>query len=239
MRLFRGFGPGTFAVPRSWPSATWARSYQVIVTAEDGTPIGQPLTFTITRARVQPAVFQDLAPRLGWEDLYFAAGYIEFARVVPQQDEVFINDHGQRFLDLRAPSHADDPGWSRGVSTADYDRDGRLDLLVADQAGTAHLYRNVTPRRTTHWLEVNTIGSRSNRDGCGARLVAKIKGASLVREVFCGSVGLAGGSDKVVHFGLGHEKKVARLTVSWPSGVEQIFRNVKADRLLTAAEPKV
>jgi hypothetical protein len=175
----------------------------------------------------------------GWEDLYVAAGYIEVAGTVPQRDEVFMNDHGQRFLDLRAPSHADDPGWSRGVSTADYDRDGRLDLVVADQAGTAHLYRNVTPRGKTHWLEVKTLGTRSNRDGCGARITAQVKGASLVREVFCGSVGLAGGSDSVVHFGLGPEKKVARLTVTWPSGVKQVLRNVKSDRLIRIAEPKV
>ncbi len=57
--------------------------------------------------------------------------------------------------------------------------------------------------------------------------------------MFCGSVGLASGSDKVVHFGLGPAKKVARLTVTWPSGMKQVFRNVKADRLKTLTEPKV
>ncbi len=219
-RLFRNNGDGTFT---NVAAQTAARGgYQA---AGEG-----PITWGTT--------FGDFNLD-GWEDLYFAAGYIEFARVVPQRDEVFINDHGQRFLDLRAPSHADDPGWSRGVSTADYDRDGRLDLVVADQAGTAHLYRNVTPRGRTHWSEVNTVGTRSNRDGCGARVVAVVKGASLVREVFCGSVGLGGGSDKVVHFGLGPAKRVTRLTATWPSGVKQVFRNVKADRRITVTEPKV
>jgi hypothetical protein len=175
----------------------------------------------------------------GWEDLYFASGYIDIPGDVPQRDEVFINDHGSHFIDLRGPSHADDAGWSRGVSTADYDRDGRLDLVVADQPGTPHLYRNVTSRGANHWLEVNTVGSRSNRDGCGARLVASVQGASLVREVFCGSVGLGGGSDKVVHYGLGTAKRVSRLTVTWPSGLKQVLRNVKADRRITITEPKV
>jgi hypothetical protein len=218
--LFRGNGDGTFTNVAA-PTGTTG-SYQA---AGQG-----PITWGTT--------FGDFNLD-GWEDLYFAAGYIEVARPVPQRDEVFVNDHGQHFLDLRAPSHADDPGWSRGVSTADYDRDGRLDLVVADQAGTAHLYRNVTPRGKNHWLEVATVGTRSNRDGCGARLIARIKGASLLREVFCGSVGLAGGSDPVVHYGLGAEKKVARLNVTWPSGVKQVFRNVKADRRLTVTEPKV
>ncbi len=97
----------------------------------------------------------------------------------------------------------------------------------------------MTPRGRTHWSEVNTVGTRSNRDGCGARVVAVVKGASLVREVFCGSVGLGGGSDKVVHFGLGPAKRVTRLTATWPSGVKQVFRNVKADRRITVTEPKV
>ena len=174
----------------------------------------------------------------GWEDLYFAAGYIESPHGAPERNELLLNARG-RFLDLRTPSRTDLASWSRGVATADYDRDGRLDLLVVDQAQAVHLFRNVTPRGKNHWLEVNTIGSRSNRDGCGARIVATIKGASLVREVFCGSVGLSSGSDKVVHLGLGTAKKVLRLTVSWPSGLKQVLRNVKADRLLTVSEPHV
>jgi hypothetical protein len=180
-----------------------------------------------------------------WEDLYIAAGDLNDPssdNPATQENQALVNVRG-KFLDLSSPSGANDPDHSRGVLTADYDRDGRLDLFVVDQLGFpgAHprLYRNVTPRGSRHWLEVNTIGSRSNRDGCGARLVAEIKGASLVREVFCGSVGLASGSDKVVHFGLGPAKKVARLTVTWPSGMKQVFRNVKADRLKTLTEPKV
>jgi hypothetical protein len=176
----------------------------------------------------------------GWEDLYAAAGYIEHdAEAVPQRNELLMNDHGKRFLDIRTPSHADDPARSRGVATADYDRDGRLDLIVVDQPGTIHLYRNVTARAKQYWLEVRTRGTRSNRDGCGARVTVAAQGGTQVREVFCGSVGLGSGSDTVVHFGLASAKVVSRLTVSWPSGVKQVLRQVKADRLATVTEPKV
>lgn len=133
-----------------------------------------------------------------------------------------------------------------GVSKADYDRDGRLDLFVMDQVGEQngqnghpHLFRNVTARGKNHWLEVNTVGTRSNRDGCGAKLVATIAGARLIREVLCGSDGLSGGSDKVAHFGLGRARVVRTLTVSWPSGLRQTLRNVKPDRLLRIVEPRV
>jgi hypothetical protein len=177
----------------------------------------------------------------GWEDLYIAAGYIRQDPwdTYPQPNQLFVNDRGRRFLDLRSVSRADDPDNSRGVATADYDRDGRLDLLVVDQPGTLHLYRNVTPRSGSHWLEVDTVGRRSNRDGCGARLVLSgLPGGTMVREVFCGSVGHSSGSDSVVHFGLGRAKVVPRLTVLWPSGKKQILRKVKADRLLKMHEPK-
>lgn len=174
----------------------------------------------------------------GWEDLYVAAGYISKDpwNTYPERNEVLMNDRG-RFLDLRSVSGADDPDTSRGVATADYDRDGRLDLLVVDQGGTMHLYRNVTPRAKSHWLEVDTIGRRSNRDGCGARLaLSGLKGGTMVREVFCGSVGHSSGSDSVVHFGLARAKVVPRLTILWPSGRKQILRKVKADRLLKITE---
>jgi len=177
----------------------------------------------------------------GWEDLYQAAGWIETqpAGMPDQRNVLLVNDHGKRFLDLRTPSRADDPGWSRGVATADYDRDGRLDLLVVDQAGSAHLYRNVTPRGKTHWLEIKATGTRSNRDACGARVVLATGSKPITREVFCGSVGLASGSDETLHFGLGTSKVVPRLTVFWPSGKRQVLRKVRADRLLTISEPKV
>ena len=177
----------------------------------------------------------------GWEDLYQAAGWIETQ--VPgnpdQHNLLLVNDHGQRFLNLGAPSHTDDPGWSRGVSTADYNRDGRLDLLVVDQQGSAHLYENVTPRGRNHWLEIKTIGTRSNRDGCGTRVLLSTGSKPMVREVFCGSVGLDSGSDETLHFGLGTLKVVPKVTVFWPSGLRQTFRKVRGDRLLTITEPKV
>jgi enediyne biosynthesis protein E4 len=177
----------------------------------------------------------------GWEDLYFASADIypdRYAGYPPQRNTLLINDHGKRFLNLRAPSRSDDPGNSRGVSTADYDRDGRLDLLVIDQGGTPHLYRNVTPRGNSHWLEINTVGTVSNRDGCGARIVLTTKGPPMTREVFCGSVGQSSGSDKVVHFGLGPVKTVKKVTITWPSGRRQVLRKVRADRLLTITEPR-
>ena len=176
-----------------------------------------------------------------WEDLYLATGFLIGYMTepdTPQTNAVLVNRAG-RFLDLSAPSGADDPGQSRGVASADYDRDGRLDLYVVNQGGPPNLFRNVTPKGAFHWLEVRAVGTRSARDACGTELVAEVPGAKLLRQVSCGSTSVSSGSDKVVHFGLATHKKVPRLTITWPTGVRQVLQNVKADRLLTITEPKV
>lgn len=148
-----------------------------------------------------------------------------------------MNDRHGAFLDLSSPSRADDPRTTRGVAVGDYDRDGRLDLFVVNQDGVSRLYRNVTPRGRSHWLEVKTVGTVSNRDGCGARLTLRTGGASLVREVLCGSTSLSSGRDEVVHFGLGAARRLT-LRVAWPSGRTSVYRRLRPDRLVEVAEPR-
>lgn len=178
-----------------------------------------------------------------WEDLYLGAGSLGYeTEIRPQPNEVFLNAGGGKFLDVSAASGADDPGETRGVAFADYDRDGRMDLYTVPHNGPVRLFRNVTGLKHKgdryHWLEVDTVGTSSNRDGCGARLTARLaKGPTLVRQVFCGSISLASGSDSTVHFGLRSRASVKRLTIEWPSGAVQVLRKVKADRLITVTEP--
>jgi hypothetical protein len=171
----------------------------------------------------------------GWEDLYFAGGFFE--RPVPTANELYVNLGDGTFADLSAPSGASDNAPSRGVAFADYDRDGRIDLYVVNQGTTPRLFRNVTSSPKAHWLEVATVGTRSNRDGCGARLIAHFGERSLIREVSCGSTSLSSWSDTVVHFGLGEATSVSKLMIVWPSGTRQTLRGVRVDRLLTVTEP--
>jgi hypothetical protein len=169
----------------------------------------------------------------GWPDLYLAAGNILERRSV-QPNELFVNDGtGRHFLDLSAPSGAADPGNSKGAAFADYDRDGRMDIFVVDQGGSPRLYRNVSPREGNHWLEVETRGVISNRDGCGARVyVTLLNGARMMGQVFCS------GNDPIVHFGLVRHALIASVEVVWPSGIHQLVRNPTADRLLRVTETR-
>jgi hypothetical protein len=172
-----------------------------------------------------------------WEDLYVAGGSLSAIDPEPQPNALFVNAGDGTFYDLSAPSSADDPEVSRGIALADYDRDGRMDVYVVNQRGHPRLFRNVTTGGG-HWLEVDLTGTTSNADGCGAWLEADLpRGATLVRQVFCGSVGLGSGSDTLVHFGLGGATQVDELRIRWPSGTAQTLTGIAADQLLSIMEP--
>ena len=174
----------------------------------------------------------------GWEDLYFAGGRIPNSHPLPQADALFVNARDGRFLDFSAPSNASDQGASRGLAVADFDRDGRVDFFVSNQEEPGQLYRNNTRRRSHHWLEVDTIGRASNRDACGAVLILKTRGGQkIMRQVFCGSVGLGSGSDPTVHFGLGRVTEISTLRIRWPSGKNQKLTDVRIDRYMRVREP--
>jgi len=169
----------------------------------------------------------------GFEDLYVAAGSLAGAATQPNQ--LFAGTGDASFFDLSAPSGATDPGAGRGVSLADYDRDGLVDLYLVDVNGSPILYRNVTAASGT-WVEVKLTGRASNRDGCGARVVITPDGqSSQARWMVCGS-SLGAGNDPLLHFG-GVGSGGFRLDVVWPSGVHQALRGTAVDRLVKVKEP--
>ena len=174
----------------------------------------------------------------GWPDLYFPMGSLrrDSSNPDPMANQTFVNHKGT-FLDLSAPSHANDPAISRGMSLTDFNRDGLPDMFVANQDGYPDLYQNTTTT-SGHWLELTLVGTKSNRDACGAWVTAKIsRKVKLVREVFCGSVGVGSGNWKVLHFGLGRATNIASLTIQWPSGTKQVIQNQAVDRFKTIVEP--
>ena len=208
---------------------------------EQGTGIERPHQgidyFTVTWG----TVFYDFDLD-GWEDLFMAAGNLQQSPEVvvgPQANMLFVNDGGERFLDVSSLTGIDAVGESKGVAAADYDRDGDVDLFVVDQAGTPRLYRNVTPREGRHWLEVALVGTRSNRDGCGAVVTVVAGDQSILRPALCSSGASGSGHDALLHFGLGTADGIDRVEVRWPSGELQTVNEVDVDQLLTIEEPTI
>ena len=80
------------------------------------------------------------------------------------------------------------------------------------------------------------VGSRSNRDGIGAKLVLESAGGVQHNHATT-SVGYGGSSDRRVHFGLGPDETVKRLEIRWPSGIRQQLRDVPTDQVVRVEEP--
>jgi hypothetical protein len=91
-------------------------------------------------------------------------------------------------------------------------------------------------RATNHWLLVDVVGRKSNRDGIGAK-VKVVSGAHAQYNHVTTAVGYGSASDRRVHFGLGRAAMVDQLTITWPSGKTQTLTNVAADRVLRVDEP--
>ncbi len=124
----------------------------------------------------------------------------------------------------------------RGNAILDFDNDGRLDVVLTAVADRVVLLQNRCPPKH-HWLKLQLTGTRSNRNGYGARLTAVAGDLTLRAEAMC-PTGFLMQSDPRVHFGLGARRQVDRLEIRWPSGNVQVLENVKADQILQVREPQ-
>jgi len=179
----------------------------------------------------------------GWKDLVSVNSHvndnIENEMNVPyrQPNAVFENLNG-RFVDVSATAGPDFqvPAVHRGAAFGDLFNDGKIDLVDSVQNGLAEIFRNVT-ENGNHWLEIRTVGRKSNRDGIGTKIRLESAGGTQFNHVTT-SVGYASSSDPRVHFGLGKDAVVKRLILDWPSGIHQELTNIPADQILKVAEPE-
>ena len=123
---------------------------------------------------------------------------------------------------------------SRGASFGDYDDDGDLDIFVLNLNDRPTLLRN-DGGNENNWLMVKTIGTASNRDGIGARIEVHSGELTQSAEIRSGASYLSH-NDLRAHFGLGQRETIDLLVVRWPSGLEERFENLSANRLVVLQE---
>ena len=181
----------------------------------------------------------------GWLDTFVANGHI-----YPEVDSAPSLNTTYRQLNLLYRNKGNGsfenvtrragPGFTiaestRGASVTDIDRDGDMDLVVTNTEGRPNLLINDGGAEAGRWLEVRLRGTRSNRDGIGARLTAEVGVRKIVRDVNpFGSY--QSQSTLWVHFGLAANGTVDRLTVRWPSGTVDELTGVASNHRILVVE---
>jgi len=172
----------------------------------------------------------------GRKDLFVAGGHVmdnaeaSSARASRQPNLVFRSGPNGKFTAVELDGKA----LHRGAAFADFDHDGKVDVVVTRLNEAPLVLWNRTSG-TGHWLDLQLVGHASNRDGIGARITIQTSAGRQWNRVTT-SVGYGGSSDRVVHFGLGNDAVVERIDIAWPSGVKQSLSRVPADQLMRIAE---
>jgi enediyne biosynthesis protein E4 len=169
----------------------------------------------------------------GWKDLFIVQGHV--------MDNVEKLDSSLRYLEPpllalnrngrfeRAEAGGTTPIAGRGAAFGDLNNDGWIDVIATTLGGAPQVFVNNGGK--LHWLTITLRGTRSNRDGFGARV--QVNGQTRF--------GTAAGSylssnDKRLHFGLG-PAETAKIEVAWPSGTRQTVNNIHCDQFLEIREP--
>ncbi len=166
-----------------------------------------------------------LAPHGLWAD------YVE--------PNLFLINQGDRFLDASSEPPWTEHGLSRALVPADLDRDGDLDLVIANLDGPPQILRNLTidpeapadRAAAANWLQIRVIDPRLGREAIGARIVVRtLDGPRLVHALSTGSYLSAGPA--TVHLGLGTADATDGFDVVWPDGLIETFDGVAANQVV-------
>src|SRR5438067_4175445 len=181
----------------------------------------------------------------GWPDLLLVNGHVypevDKYKLGSEYQEPRILYHNTGKGTFEDVSNSSGPGIvtkasGRGLAVGDLWNNGRLASVITNMGARPSLLVNETSY-PNHRIGVKTVGTKSNRDGIGARVVVKAGKRTLVDEVRSGS-SYNSSSDMRVHFGLGSATAVDSLQVRWPSGLNEEFANVKVDAINVITEGK-
>ena len=170
----------------------------------------------------------------GWKDLFVAQSHVmdNVEKINPsmhyKEPPLLALNHDGVFQ--RADVGTSTPVAGRGAAFGDLRNNGRIDVVMSVLGGRPEIFLNRDGSQ--HWLTLSLVGTRSNRDGIGARVVVN---GQTQNATTAGSYLSA--SDKRVHFGLGAATS-ATVEIFWPSGVHQFLKDVKVNQFLTVQEPR-
>jgi len=173
----------------------------------------------------------------GWIDLLVANGHTYPQREPYRQRKLLHkNNRDGTFTEVAAQAGASllEPRVSRGAAFGDIDNDGDIDVLINDLDGAPQLLRN-DGGNSANSILIKTVGTRSNRDGIGARVRIVSGDLSQVEEVRSGGSFLSQ-NDFRLHFGLEQRTKIDLIEVRWPSRVIDRITNANVNTIATIKE---
>ena len=184
----------------------------------------------------------------GWRDLLVINGHIldniatYHPEVAYEEEKKLYRNTGQgNFVDATKSQGADfrAPRVGRGLAVGDYDNDGWQDFLVSNNGEDAQLFHNdgasSPAAKGNHWLAVQLVGTKSNRDGIGAHLKL-IAGDFKSYDQTKGGMSYCSAQDSRIFFGLGTHERVDALEIWWPSGLKETITNLPVDVFLRVEE---
>jgi hypothetical protein len=174
----------------------------------------------------------------GWKDTFTANAHVNDrveafeATQYKQHNSVFLNRGNGTFEDVSASAGPDFlvTRAHRGCAFADFNNDGRVDVVVSSLGDAPELWENISPAQNT-WLILRLTGTKSNRDGIGAEIRLEDQHNHMTS-----AVGYASSSHFGVHFGTGKRERIDRIEINWPSGIRQELRNVRTNQILGVRE---
>ena len=179
----------------------------------------------------------------GWPDLILVNGHV-YPEVDSQhlgssykEPRILYHNNGDgTFSDISAigGSGITTVASSRGIAVGDLWNDGKISAVINNMNAAPSLLVNQV-RGSNHWVAIHAVGTKSNRDGIGARIRVKTAARILVDEVRSGSSYISN-SDMRVHFGLGSATKIEWVEVRWPSGLIEKFPDLPVDQIHTLKE---
>jgi hypothetical protein len=179
----------------------------------------------------------------GWPDIFLVNGHVypEVEKLTTesgyaQRKVLYRNLQNGRFADVSelAGEAVIQPNASRGAAFGDYDNDGDVDILINSVNGPPELLRADSTNQN-NWIKIKVIGTKSNRDGIGARIRCVTSDGSQIDEVRSGG-SYYSQNDLRIHFGLGKNQRVKTLEIRWPSGLVDTLTDLAVNQLVTVKE---
>lgn len=179
----------------------------------------------------------------GKTDIFAANGHVhdDISKVqqtvtYAQSPHLFQNLGNHRFalVTKSVGNSLQKPIVARGAAYSDIDNDGDLDILISTNGGAAVLFRN--EGTANHYLKLKLVGTKSNRDAIGARVVVHLSDNNSQWQQVKSGMSYCSQSELPLTFGLGKITSVPKVEIFWPSGRTQVLQNVTSGKMLTVRE---